>query len=184
MLVNETALALVRPPDRAAWDNADVLRRAAERVREWRRLHGLSQIAFARRTGISVGCLQGFETGTRRTRDAALAKIAAGIGTTLDDLTRLDAGARPDPNLADLKPEDLRIARAYHHSGAEIKHAIKRFFLDTNLLTSDERRERIAGVIARLLLAADDELQQLEILITGAAVTPPAPAPPKRPTDK
>ena len=170
MLASETVLEFVRPPSGPMWNTQDVLHRAARRVREWRRLHNISQIAFAERNGISVGCLQGFETGTRQTRETNLAKIAAGIGTTLDDLISADnPAARPDPLLVDLKPEDLRIAHAYHHSGAEVKHAVKRLFLSH---VTDDRRDRIADIIARLLLADDAELAHLEILITGAALQP------------
>ena len=158
------------------------MKRAAQRVREWRRLHGeMSQGQFAHLAGISVGCLQGFERSTRKTRDTHLLKIATAIGVTLEDLTREDAPpVPPDPLLADLTREDFRIAYAYHHSGADVKYAVKRFFATS---TSADFRERVAVWMARLLNLGHDELTRWELITTGLDYHPSAPAatvPPSR----
>ena len=161
-----------------------MLKRAAERVEEWRRLHKVNQITFAQLAGISVGCLQGFESGSRDTRKHNRVKIAAVLGLTEEALFGDDAPAdKPDPLRDSLKTEDLRVANAYHHSDAEVKHAIKRFFTPP---TSDERRERIAAVIVRLLTADDTEFLELELLILAPQprnlprLLPLHPAPPPR----
>lgn len=185
MIVSEALLKLAIPNQPTEWDTQQVLQRAARRVREWRRLHGeMSQIQFARIAHISPGTLQGFERATRKTHDSNLLKIAAAIGITLEELIREDdPPVPPDRHIVDLKPEDFRIAHAYHHSGADVKHAIKRFFAST---TSDERRERVAVWIARLLDLTDEELAHQERLTTGFEHRPPAAAttPPPRPTTK
>lgn len=155
----------------------DMLQRAAQRVRDYRRAHGdMRQVDFAAQAGVSVGALQGFETGKRKTRTPNLLKIAAAIGLTLNELVKDDVPVyQIDPLSADLKPEDVRIAHAYHHAGAELKHAIKRLILTP---MPDERRERIAAVIARFISADDPEFSSLEVLITGAPPRTPAPAAP------
>jgi DNA-binding transcriptional regulator YiaG len=52
-------------------------RQAAARVIKWRQEHGaMSQVQFAAAAGISVGCLQSFETGTRATRKKQMERIA------------------------------------------------------------------------------------------------------------
>jgi transcriptional regulator with XRE-family HTH domain len=161
----DSALALVITNETAAYTQ-QVLQRAARRVREWRRTHGeMSQIEFAALARVSVGCVQGFENGTRKTRDANLLKIATAIGVTLQELIREDdPPVRPDPLLEDLKREDLLIAHYYHHSGAEAKLAVKRFY---STLISAERRERIAAVMVRLLSADEDEFARIEVLLFG-----------------
>ena len=164
MLAGDRALALVIPNEPVPWNTQLVLQRAAKRVREWRRLHGeMSQIEFAAMAGVSVGCLQSFEKGTRKTRDSNLLKIAAAIGVTLKDLIREDEPpAPPDPLVAELKTEDLRIANAYHHAGADTKHGIKRLL---HAQVSDDRRERIAVLLIRLLGMDEGELAEIEGLI-------------------
>jgi transcriptional regulator with XRE-family HTH domain len=146
----------------------------------------MSQIQFAKLAHISVGTLQGFEKAIRKTHDTNLLKIAAAIGLTLDELIREDdPPVRPDPHTRDLKSEDFKIAHAYHHSGADVKHALKRYFASA---TTDERRERIAAWIARLLPVDDDELAHLEELTFGAeyrpSTVPAATVPPPRTTAK
>jgi transcriptional regulator with XRE-family HTH domain len=180
MIAGERLLKFVVATETAGWDTHEVLQRAAKRVREWRRLHGeMSQVDFAALAHISVGSLQGFEKGTRKTRDTNLLKIATAIGVTLEDLIREDEPpVRPDPLYEDLKREDLQIAHAYHHSGADAKHAIKRFY---SVHTSDERRERIAAVIVRLLAADDTEFLHLDLLISGPAALVKPCAKPRRP---
>ena len=187
MMVGEALLKFAIPNRPTEWDTHVVLQRAARRVREWRRLHGeMSQIQFARMAHVSPGTLQGFERATRKTHDTNLLKIAAAIGLTLEELIREDdPPVRPDHLLEDLKREDLQIAHAYHHSGADAKHAIKRFY---SASTSDERRERIAAVIVQLLAMDDAEFRESDLLISGpaalvkpATTTTPAPSlPPPR----
>lgn len=177
MIVGETLLTLAIPNHPTEWDTQLVLQRAARRVREWRRLHGeMSQVQFARLARISPGTLQGFERAKRKTHDSNLLKIAGAIGVTLEELIREDEPpVRPDQHVLDLKPEDFRIAHAYHHSSAEVKYALKRFYAPT---TSDERRERVAVWIARLLSYDDEEIAHVEIVITGDVHRP---KPPKTP---
>jgi DNA-binding transcriptional regulator YiaG len=106
-----------------------VFQRAAARVRMWRTSHRMGQVEFARLAGVSVGCLQAFEGGVRDTRESNVAKIAAAMGQSFAELTKEDdpyPGADP---LLNLRPEDLRIAHAFHHAGADVKHAAKRLFL-------------------------------------------------------
>lgn len=176
MVVPETVLRVMRPNETPLRYSEAMLQRAAQRVRDYRRAHGdIRQVDFAAQAGISVGALQGFETGKRKTRPANLLKTAHAIGTTLEDLVREDQPVHQiHPLYADLAPEDLRIAHAYHHAGAELKHAIKRLIIGR---LPDERRERIAAVIARFILADDPEFSDLENLITGPP-RPPAPAAP------
>lgn len=166
MIVGEALLKLAIPNHPTEWDTQLVFQRAARRVREWRRLHGeMSQVQFARLARISPGTLQGFERAKRKTHDSNLLKIAAAIGVTLEELIREDEPpVRPDPHVIDLKPEDFRIAHAYHHSGGDVKYAIKRFFATT---TTEERRERLAVWLVHLLSVDDEELAHLEIVTTG-----------------
>lgn len=147
-------------------DTAIVFQRAARRVREWRTAHRLGQVAFARLAGVSVGCVQSFEASTRETREANLIKMAAAMNLTLAELIQDDdpASETSNPLLLNLRTEDLRLAQHFHHAGADAKHAAKRFFHST---VSDDRRERIAAVILRLLDAEETEFTDLETLIHG-----------------
>lgn len=177
MIAGEATLRVMRLNETPLRYDEAMLQRAAQRVRDYRRAHGeMTQKQFAALAGVSVGCVQGFETGKRKTRTPKLLKIALAIGTTLDDLVREDAPVHQvNPLYADLTPEDVRIAHAYHHAGAELKHAIKRLIIGR---LPDERRERIATVIARFIHADDPEFSDLEVLITGYAARTPAPAAP------
>ncbi len=151
-------MQLVPSLDRAAdaFDNEAMSKRAAQRVRDWRKAHGdLSQIQFAKQAGVSVGCLQGFEAATRATRDKNLDKIALAIGLSgkAELLSDDDPPAKPDPLLKDLRPEDLRFANLFHRAELDIKHAAKRLFGPD---VSDEFREHIAPVLERLVEYRDD----------------------------
>lgn len=109
----------------------------------------MSQQAFAQRAGVSVGCLQGFETARRSTQDKNVVKIAAVLGLTKDQLLAEDQWP-PDarhPYAKDLQEEDLLIAHRYHHAGAE--YAIKELF--NNHKVSDLLRQRAASLLVHLL---------------------------------
>ena len=146
-------------------DNEAMYRQAAARVITWRREHGaMSQVQFAARAGISVGCLQSFETGIRATRKKQLERIALAVDLTFDQLTADDAeaGQTPDPLLKDLLQEDLRLAQRFHHAGAEVKHAIKAF-LTASL--SEDQRERIALILADLIRLDESQIAFVETIV-------------------
>lgn len=147
-------------------DNEAMYRQAAARVIQWRREHDdMSQVKFAARAGISVGCLQSFETGTRATREEKLERIAAAMDLTLDQLKADDAeaGQTPNPLLKDLLQEDLRFAQRFHHAGAETKHAVKNFLVTP---MSEEKRERIALMLADLVRLDESQIAIVETILT------------------
>src|SRR5271156_1236984 len=101
----------------SAFDNEAMYKRAAQRVKNWRREHGeMNQVEFATLADVSVGCLQGFEAATRATRVKNLLKIATAIGlSSVEALLSEDTPTtRPDPLVEGLDPEDLRHAHRYH----------------------------------------------------------------------
>lgn len=57
-------------------------------VRVWREFRGLSQAALAEQAGISAAYLSQIESGKRDGTAEVLAKLAAVLGITLDDLVR------------------------------------------------------------------------------------------------
>lgn len=124
-------MELVRRLDQSAIDpnNEGVsYEHAGPKVVEWRRVHNeMSQIAFAELADVSVGCLQGLETGTRATRDVNLDKIAKAIGITRKELLSPEPSARPpaDPRLKNLTAEDLQIARLFHEALTEVRVSVK-----------------------------------------------------------
>jgi transcriptional regulator with XRE-family HTH domain len=101
-------------------------RAAATRVRKWRRLHEIDQIAFARQAKISVGCLQGFERAVRATRRANLVKIAKVLGMSVEQLLEDDRAPMPSVTLDELKRaamEYLAKAFAGGESDVHVVHA-------------------------------------------------------------
>jgi transcriptional regulator with XRE-family HTH domain len=151
-------MALVAALDRSSsgHDNDLMYERAAKRVLEWRREHRLSQMALAKLAHVSVGCLQSFERGTRQTQPPKLDKIARALGLTRDELLGEDETLhfKTNPLLRDLRPEDLRLAQAFHHAAAEVKYAMKLVFSEG---ITDERRDRVA-LMVRQLLTVDDSI--------------------------
>jgi transcriptional regulator with XRE-family HTH domain len=140
---------------------------AAARVIAWRREHGaMSQVQFAANAGISVGCLQGFETGMRHTREKQVARIAVAMDLTLDQLLADDAeaGQTPDPLLKDLLQEDLRLAQRFHHAGAEVKHAIKALFTAD---LSEDQREHIALILGALIRLDESQIALVETMLAS-----------------
>lgn len=108
-------------------------RRAGQRVRQWRREHhDMSQIELAARAGVSVGCIQGLETGLRVTRKANLLKIAQVIGLSVDELTQDEEPALGrDPRLSQpgdekLRAEDLAVARRFHDADTDTRLRVRR----------------------------------------------------------
>ena len=158
-------------------DNEAMLYRlAAARVIAWRREHGaMSQVQFAAKAGISVGCLQGFETGMRHTREKQVARIAVAMDLTLDQLLADDAeaGQTPDPLLKDLLQEDLRLAQRFHHAGAEVKHAIKAF-LTADL--SEDQREQIALILSALIRLDESQIAYVETIMAPLTTEGQSPA--------
>jgi transcriptional regulator with XRE-family HTH domain len=114
---------------------------AGKRVVKWRHDHdqdgaprkgtakGMSQITLAKRAGVSVGCLQGLETGTRATRQEHLLAIAKAIGLTYEELTSEDpegaAAIIPDPRGEGLNNEDYVIAHLFHDAHTDVRVQVK-----------------------------------------------------------
>jgi hypothetical protein len=143
-------------------NNEAMWKRAATRVKNWRKEHDeMNQITFAKLAKISVGCLQGFETATRHTRNHNLIKIAAAMGITKEDLLSEDQPAteKANPLLIHLRTEDLRLANAFHHAGGRVKVALLAFFHPE---VSEESRERIAVMLEHLLRLTADHLLVIE----------------------
>ncbi len=166
------------PVDRFVKDpnNEAMYRQAAARVIKWRREHGdMNQVDFAARAGISVGCLQSFETATRATRKKQMERIAGALDLTLDQLLADDAEAAqtPNPLLKDLLQEDLRIAQRFHHAATEPKLAIKTFLTAP---LSEDRRERIALILAGLVRLDESQLAIVETILAPLDKAGPAPA--------
>jgi hypothetical protein len=146
-------------------DNEAMYRQAAARVIAWRREHGaMSQVQFAAKAGISVGCLQGFETEMRQTRKKQVERIARAMDLTFDQLTADDAeaGQTPDPLLKDLLQEDLRLAQRFHHAGAEVKHAVKALFTAD---LSEDQREHIALILGALIRLDESQIAVVETML-------------------
>jgi len=122
-------------------NNDDVGSLIAKRIADWRKGHNaegrpkapkerhISQLDMAKLAGVSVGCLQGAEKGTRATEDAQLAKIAKLMGTTLDDLKQGDTDDRvlvlSDPRGERLNDEDYEIANWFHDSHTAVKVQVR-----------------------------------------------------------
>jgi len=139
----------------------DASKRAGLRVRNWRRARvpPISQAAFAKRAGVSVGCLQAFERGTRTTQEANITKIAKAMGVSVD---RLYADSELDfshPLLRDLRLDDFRIAAAYHHAIAELKFAVKGLL---NERIGEELRARQANLLVSIQQSNVGLLTELE----------------------
>jgi Helix-turn-helix len=117
------------PHERGSNNEGVSYERAGKRVAEWRREHGdMSQVAFANQAGVSVGCLQGLEAGTRATRDVNLDKIAAFMGITRAALLSEEEAppkVAPDPRTKNLTSEDLYIARLFHEAVTELRASVK-----------------------------------------------------------
>ena len=146
----------------SALNNEDAMfKRAAKRVKDWRKDHALNQIAFAELARVSVGCLQGFESGGRDTRKSNVGKIAAVLGLTKDELLSDDDSPldKPNPLLKDLRTDDLRLANHFHHADADTKHAVKAFLSPT---VADDQRERVARLLEQLLRLEGDLLLAVE----------------------
>jgi transcriptional regulator with XRE-family HTH domain len=150
-------------PSQTALNNKEAMaKRAGKRVKQWRKERSLNQIAFAKLAGISVGSLQGFETGLRDTRRTNLTKIAAVLGLTADELSDETAPDTPDPRAKDLKDPDYVVANLYHHADADVKYAIKALLRpDLPELT----REQVARILLRLLQVTPDDLSNIEIFV-------------------
>jgi hypothetical protein len=117
-------------PTRPALNNEDVsYTYAGPKIAKWRRDHNqMSQVAFAKLAKVSVGCLQGLETGTRATRELNLDKIATVMGLSREELLSADESVpqpSPDPRLKELTSEDLQIARLFHGAVTEVRASVK-----------------------------------------------------------
>jgi transcriptional regulator with XRE-family HTH domain len=120
--------------DQVAYENA------GRRVAKWRQAHdakgatrkghakAMSQIALAKKARVSVGCLQGLETGARATRDKNLKKIADAIGLTVAELTSDETETSTiirDPRGYHLSDEDYAIAHLFHDAHTEVRVQVK-----------------------------------------------------------
>src|SRR4029450_6788641 len=75
-------------PPEPADDEAERLRRAGRRLRDWRRtqMPPLSREAFAKRRDVSIGGGESFAAGTRTTPPAKIARMVAVLGVTADQI--------------------------------------------------------------------------------------------------
>ena len=89
-------------------------------VAKVRKEHGLSQVALARRAGVSVSLLSKIEIGDRALTQGVAASLARAMGLTLDELL----GRAPEANLSDLN------------------HAIRRFDIPGEPPAGPERVQR------------------------------------------
>lgn len=128
--------------NRLGHKNGDVAyANAGRRIVNWRLTHdadkkprvgkakAMSQIRFAELADVSVGCLQGLETGTRATRKENLVAIAKVLGLTEEQLTSDDPdqapAAVPDPRGIGLRDEDYTIAHLFHDARTEVRVRVK-----------------------------------------------------------
>jgi transcriptional regulator with XRE-family HTH domain len=115
--------------------------KAAARVVRWRLRHGkMSQEAFAKLAGVSVGTLQALESARRATRRPLLEKIAKAMDLTYEDLMAGDPEPvqASDPRLSGLLPDDLIVAHMYQRADGNLKVTVKR------MLTEYHQRARAA----------------------------------------
>jgi len=118
---------------RTGQKNDSVYPNAAARVIEWRRKHGkMSQIRFAQKAGISVGCLQALEGVQRDTRRPQMDKVAKAMGLTYAELTAGDAEPvkATDTRFKDLLPDDLEVAHMYQRADGTLKVAVRRMLVE------------------------------------------------------
>src|SRR5262245_10183048 len=97
-----------------------------ERARLLRVKQRLSQKILAAKATVSRNTLRDFERGKGTTELPTKKRIAAALGTTLEDLESLEQGesVKPSPLLDELSFEDLLVARGYHHSLTSNRHRI------------------------------------------------------------
>jgi transcriptional regulator with XRE-family HTH domain len=141
---------------------AEAIRTARAKTRETRK-------AFAVRVGITTNTLRAIENGTHE-RDPdvkTLQKLADALELSVDQL--LVGETRP-PEHAGLHKEDLRIARAYHDSIADVKAAMKALLLGTH---QEDELEQIAAVLQHLLRVDAQVRTDLAAMLTIAATDAP-----------
>jgi len=103
---------------------------------------------LCRLVGINRGTLRSLERGTQQPSQDTLDKLARFLHLTPAAIAGLEEKEYPDPLLGELIPEDLGLAKAYHHAGADLKYAIKELFgLETSLVL----REQLGVLLIYLL---------------------------------
>lgn len=163
-------------PTAQAPNNDDVGQLIAERVRDWRKNHNaegkprapkerpISQLRMAELADVSVGCLQGVETATRKTKDVRLAKIAALMGCTLEELKSGDSPddvhVVPDPRGKGLNDEDYEVAHWFHDAHTDVKVSVR------NTLEAHARQREGRAPLRREAEAHPDD-RDLRALIDG-----------------
>lgn len=155
------------PTDPAAWKRAGqrvVAFRAAHGTRKHGRRQPLTQAALAARAGVSQGCLQAFENGTRATRRESVTRIAAAVDLTVDQLFGSDDA--PAPTVAALEAgaaghhtdEAIAIADLFTVAHTEVRTLIKQQLVDHVAHRRDYvavallQRLRATGVVVVTLL--------------------------------
>lgn len=130
------------PAPRQWTDDLEALARAGRRVIAYRAAHGtmrhrkripMTQVEFAKKAGVSVGCVAAFETGLRSTRRDSVRRIAAACDLTVDELLADDvpAAARPAPLEAPgFTDEVLAIARIFDLAHTEVRVRVKAILLE------------------------------------------------------
>jgi transcriptional regulator with XRE-family HTH domain len=136
--------------------------RLTHQVSRNNKLQPMTQAEFARRAGVSVGCLAMMETGTRTPRWTSLQKIAAAAELTVDQLLA------PLDEPAPAKPSDLvrGIADLLEAADPAFQQEIKRQVLSHLLSSTTEGARR---VIEQLHLAPErrEEVQSRASSSTG-----------------
>jgi transcriptional regulator with XRE-family HTH domain len=132
----------VNVPAPKPWtDDPSARARAGRRLIEYRAAHGvernqkrlpMTQEEFARRAGVSIGCIAGFEAGHRSTRAESLRRIAEACGLTVEQLFA------PEPEPArghvgveeHLTDEAITIARIFALAHTEVRARVKAELLE------------------------------------------------------
>ncbi len=174
---------------KATDNDAVAYKGAGRRVAQYRKDHPVrdrfgnlnpeSQAHFAKRVGVSVGTLVGFERAARVTREDQIRRIVSGMeGWTFEQLMSGEdlptpRGTTVDPRIAELTDEDIDVARMFHAAYTEPRAIVKATLLDH----LRQRRDAVATALVdslrtvnapRVTSASDQELQPSHDAAGGA----------------
>jgi len=128
-------------------DEIKILGKAMARARFDR---GWSLKRLARESGIAPQSVRSFERGARSTRLATIDTLLVTLGLTRETL--LHPKAPNDPRIEGLNPEDLDIARQYHHGSTPVRARVQRELSRGDDLGSDAEGpilERLATMLTQ-----------------------------------